>query len=130
KVLQDGFALEHGGRLERADDAEPGDLVHAQTGNVPAAIENLAGRRRDGPGDEVEQGCIASAVRSDDAEDLAASGCEADTDDRRQAAEVAGKPMGLEHDLIRHRLKRAPSARTAPISPSGMNSRNTISSIP
>ena len=74
---------------------------------------DLAARRRQHAGDEVEGGRLAGAVRADQAEDLAGPDLEADVVDRDQAAE-----------FLAHRVaRRARPRRAAAAAASGSGAR-------
>ncbi|QND93221.1 hypothetical protein SY91_00578 [Burkholderia cenocepacia] len=78
-VLQRGQVREHGRDLERADDAAPRDLRGPFVGDVDAVEDDLAGRRRQKFGEEVETGGLARAVRPDQCVDRTAPHTQVDT---------------------------------------------------
>src|SRR5690348_17628433 len=66
---QHGRILEQFDVLERARDAEAGDVVGRLLGDVLVLEEDLAGRRRIDPRDQVEDRALAGAVRADRSEE-------------------------------------------------------------
>ena len=76
-VLERSHLAEEPDVLERAGDAESGDLVPLEPGEGLAVESHLAVRRLEHAGDDVEDGRLAGAVRPDEPEDLAAVDVEA-----------------------------------------------------
>ena len=77
-VLLDRQAAEDRGFLRQIADAEPGALVHRQLGDVVAVELDGAVIRLDQAGDHVEHGGLAGAVRTEQADRLAAADIDAD----------------------------------------------------
>src|SRR5690606_11729017 len=73
RVLQRRHVREDLGVLEGAGDALPRDIAGAMHACRTAADADLAGAEACNPGDEVEGRALASAVRADQADDLAGS---------------------------------------------------------
>ena len=71
-VLLDGQAAEDRGLLRQVADAEAGAPVHRQPGDVVAVELDAAVVGLDQPGDHVEDGGLAGAVRAEQADRLAA----------------------------------------------------------
>ena len=69
-VLQHGEAREQGKVLERASDTVTGDLVSVDIEQVGAVEHHDARVRFVDPGDDVEERCLAGAVRTDQPADL------------------------------------------------------------
>src|SRR5205807_1455107 len=93
-VLADAHVVEgrHVGEepdlLKRPSDAELGDLVGLEPGDVlPLENDRARGRRVDA-GDRVEERGLARTVRPDEREDLALADLETDLVDRRQSSET------------------------------------------
>ncbi len=93
EVLQDRGVLEELDVLEGARDAAPGDLVRRHARDVLVAEDEPARARIVDPRDEVEDGRLAGAVRTDDREDLALRDVEAHAVDGANAAEVDHEPV-------------------------------------
>ena len=74
--------------LEGARDAARGDALRRHAGDVLAEESNAPGIRFEDPGDEVEHGALAGAVRTDQAEDFAGPELEANRVDGDQPAEA------------------------------------------
>ena len=70
-VLQHRHLRERLHDLEGAREPEPRDLVGPHPGDVAAVEEHASGGRRMHAGDQIDQGGLAGAIRSDQAEDLA-----------------------------------------------------------
>src|SRR2546421_43587 len=68
-VLEGGHVLEQPDVLEGARDPEPRDAVRGAARDVGACEEDASGRRLVQPGDDVEEGRLAGAVRADEADD-------------------------------------------------------------
>src|SRR5258705_5876225 len=86
-VLQDALRGEEGEILERATDAEPGDLVR-RLGQKRGALEvDRPGRRRVQAAQAVEQGGLARTVRADQTHDLSGLDVEGDPIEGDDAAE-------------------------------------------
>ena len=66
------------------------DLVGLLVGDVHAVHKDLPAGGRQQAGDDIDQGGLAGAVRTDQAEDLAAPQSEADAVQGAQAGEVLG----------------------------------------
>src|SRR5439155_9083877 len=88
QVLQHGRVLEELDVLKRARDPAPRDLVRRHAGDVLVAEDQAAARRVVDPRDEIEDGRLARAVRTDDREDLPLFDGEGDAVDGANAAEV------------------------------------------
>ena len=73
-VFQRGHVGEQADVLERAGDAQRGDLVGRQPGDVLPVEEHAPAGRLVEAGDRVEEGRLARAVRPDQADDRAAWG--------------------------------------------------------
>ena len=71
-------AAEDRGFLRQIADAEPGALIHRQLGDVVAVEFDGAAIGLDQPGDHVEHGGLAGAVRAEQADRLAAADIDAD----------------------------------------------------
>ena len=102
QIAQHGRVLEQFDVLERAGDAEAGDLVRRLLGDVLVIEEDLARRRRVDPRDQVEDRALAGAIGADDREDLALLHGEADRIDRLEAAEVQREIVCTE---VAHRFR-------------------------
>src|ERR687884_197474 len=73
--------------LERSRQTEAGDAVGRQPGDPPAVVDDRARRRLLEPGNDVEQGRLAGAVRTDHADDLARLDVEGHAGQRDDATE-------------------------------------------
>ena len=88
-VVEHGHAGEQRDVLERARDAECGDLRRARMGDVAAFEGDGAAGRAVEARDHVEQGGLAGAIRTDDRHDLAATDGHRHVLNRAHAAEVS-----------------------------------------
>src|SRR5207248_3741913 len=102
-VLEHGHVLEQANPLEGATDTTRHDDVGTQSHYRPAVEQDLAPLRSLDTCDAVEEGRLAAAIGSDDAEDLAWPPVEGNVVDRAQAAELLDHPLHLEQDLSRGR---------------------------
>src|SRR5690606_5833424 len=81
-VVRDAHASKRLYDLKRAADAEPADPVRAFARDVLAVQQNAAGVGRHETVQQIEQRRLARAVRTDDAEDFAATHGQADIGNR------------------------------------------------
>ena len=63
-VFENAVALKNAGALECSDQAKAGDLMRLEAIQQCSAIADLAMRRLEKPGEDVESGCLASALPS------------------------------------------------------------------
>ena len=102
RVLERRHGAEEADVLERAADAERGDLVLRQPGDVLAVEHDLARRRRVGARQHVEERRLARAVRPDQARDRAARHDEVDVLDGDEPAELLAHAARLEQQVVAH----------------------------
>src|SRR5215471_14070009 len=95
QVLQHGSVLEEFDVLEGAGDAAPGDRVWWHARNVFASEHQLAADRLVDAADQVENGALAGAVRTNDGEDFALSHVEGHSIDGANATKGDGKVARL-----------------------------------
>ncbi len=95
-VVLDIEAAEDRRFLRQIADAEPGALIHRQVGDVVAVELDDAAVGLDQPGDHVERGGLAGAVRSEQADRLAAPDIEADVLDDLASAVALFEAVGRE----------------------------------
>src|SRR5205814_4120597 len=98
-VLENGHVLEQANPLERATDATRHDDMRTQPHDGPSVEQDLAPLRSLDTCDAVEEGGLAAAVGTDDAEDLSAAHAEGNVVDRPQAAELLDHLLHLEQRL-------------------------------
>src|SRR6267378_3392560 len=126
-VVEHGDLREDVGDLERLGQAEAVHALGRQPRDVLAPEADASGVRREQPRDDVEEGGLAGAVRSDHREDLAGLDAEAHVRQRGQRREALGDVVDLEdHAAARAREK----IRRSPSSPRGMNSTMTMRTPP
>ena len=106
-VVEHAQVAEHAAVLEGAREAERGELLGRQAGDVAAREVDAAGVRRVEPGDEIEQRGLAGAVRPDDADQLALGDGERQRVDGGDAAEAARQPLDLAGSAPSHRPHQA-----------------------
>ena len=94
-VLERAHGLEQADVLEGAAHAQLGDRVGGQSRHLAAVEHDLAGGRRVGAGEHVEEGGLAGAVGPDQADDAAAGNGEVDVVARHQAAELLAHLLRL-----------------------------------
>ena len=128
-------------KLERAADAQPIEIARTHAGDGSAIEPHLAGARLKLAEDAVEQRRLATAVRPDDAEDLALVHVERYAFDGVNAAELLGKIADFEHghhatftsvvgaaggSVLRAAVKRFSKK---PMMPLGLNTSSSITNI-
>ena len=101
-VLLDRERREQVGDLEGAADPGRGDRLRAQPGDRAAAEEDLALVRHEHPGDQVEGGGLAGAVRADQRVQAAVAHQDVDALHGLDAAEALGDAARLKDRLRRH----------------------------
>src|SRR5262249_34100756 len=89
--------------LEGSADADLRDAVRRARQDAHAFHQNVAGARLIEPGEAVEQGGLAGAVRSDQAEDLPLEHVEGDAVERDDAAEMDADVADGEQGILRLR---------------------------
>src|SRR5262249_47333140 len=87
-------------------DAAPGDGVRVIAGDVLAVKQDAPGRRLELAGEQLEEGTLAGAVRTDEAAQLALRQAEVHAAHRLDAAEPDREPDRLE-DGLAHATRRA-----------------------
>src|SRR6267143_240001 len=127
--VEHGDLREDVGDLERLGQPAAVHALGRQPRYVLAAEAHRSRRRRVQPGDDVEQGGLARAVRPDHREHLAGLDAEADAGERGQRAEALGDVGDLE-DHAAARPERHPKSWRSPSRPRGMKSTMTISTPP
>ena len=113
-VVGDGHAAEHRGLLRQVADAELGAAVHRQPGHVLAVDGDRAGIGRHQPGDGVEAGGLAGAVRPEQRRDLAAP--------QRQRHVAQHRPLAVALGEVADLQARAPLGH-AQVGPRGSLAR-------
>ncbi len=118
-IVLDVEAAEDRGFLRQIADPEPRALIHRKVGDVVAVELDLAAIGLDQPGDHVERGGLAGAVRPEQADRLAAPHVEAHVLDDLAAAIALFDAMGGEIavGVVARRplgLRAAPPARLCP----------------
>jgi hypothetical protein len=98
-VLQDRHLGERLHDLECPRDPALGDHVRLQSPKTLAIEDDLAGRHRDEPRDQVHQGGLACAIGTDQADDLALRELQADIVDGPDAVEDPGHALQFEDRL-------------------------------
>ena len=91
---------EHGGNLERAHQAKPGDIGRRHRRDVLSLVEDLACRRLQKLGQEVEARGLAGPVRADQCMNAAAPHLERDIADGKEPRKFLGQSVGFENELI------------------------------
>src|SRR5207248_4469640 len=87
-VLEHAQPREDRGDLEAARQAPARDLVRSQSVDAPAVQLDVAGRKREAPADQVEQGGLAGAIGPDDRVARAGRHVEAHPHDDRRGTEA------------------------------------------
>ena len=88
EILPRGESIEHARNLGLDADAEPGDFMGLQLGDVDAAEQHGTASRFDLAGQELEESALARAVRSDQTTQLAFGERKVDVANRLDAAEM------------------------------------------
>ena len=113
-IVLGGEIQEYAGHLERPGQAEHGNLVGRQPGDVVAVEDDLAAVRLQGAAQLGDQRRLAGAVRADDGVNLAALDPEIDIPDRVDLAETLGKIADFEVEVSHPAcLRSAPPAASA-----------------
>ena len=98
-VFQHAHVAKYCGNLERAHQAEPGDLVGLHRGDVLAAIEDFATGGREEFGEQIEYGGLAGAVGADKRMDVTLTDLQIDGIHCGEAAEFLGQAARFQHEL-------------------------------
>ena len=110
-VLQHREAAEQPVDLEGAGDAELDALGLRDRGDVAAVEQHLAGGRRQHAGEQVDEGGLAGAVRSDQRVARAVLEPEVDVARGGERAEILAERAGLEQRSVMTRPRLASEAR-------------------
>src|SRR6266566_3501114 len=144
EIFGDGEAREHALDLQRALDAKAADAVRLEAGNVPAAKEHTPLIRRQQPGDEIEQCCLAGAVRPDDRVQARSREAEIQIVDSQKPAKALAQAFsaqdGLAHGSVRSStapdgaelgaVSRTIQSSQIPITPRGARITTRIATAP
>ena len=98
-VVQGRHVGEQSDLLKGASDAQVGNFVRLEPGDVALPKADHAGRRLVEAGDGVEESRLPGAVGTDQGKDLTGSNAEADVIDRSQTAEPLGNMINVENDF-------------------------------
>src|SRR5437867_10759660 len=113
-VVQGGHVREQSDLLKGASDAQVGNLVRLEPGDVAALKTDYAGRRLVEAGNGVEERRLPGAVRTDQRKDLTRSNGEADVIDRGQTAESLDHVVNVENGRrSRPALAQSVASRTS-----------------
>src|SRR5262245_16205457 len=126
EVLEHGHARERLRNLKAPNDTEPRPLVRGQARDVTPLEQDAAAVRRQGARHAVDQGGLAGAVGSDQAQALAGSDPDRHAVERQEASEALAHGVDLEERRA-HRLLRR---RTRPRRPSGASTTKSTSTTP
>ena len=96
--------------LERATDAEPGDVAWPQADELLAPKADRPRARVRVAGDQVDERRLARAVRADDAHDLLGRDAHVDVPGGHDLIEQLGEPAHLEHRRAGHARTRLRSS--------------------
>src|SRR6185437_13053598 len=99
-VVLDGEAAEDRGLLRQVADAETGAPVHRQIGDVVPVEADRADIGGDEPGDDIEAGRLAGAVRTEQPDRLAALHGDADVAQHRTLAKALAEAGGDEAGIV------------------------------
>src|SRR5579872_6720237 len=122
-IVHHAEIAEHTAKLEGARNGLSGEVLRRKTGDGVSVEMYLAGVGPVETGHEIEQRCLAGAVRPDDADELASREIEIDRIDGGQPAKPAGQAAqrkelcGLGHQIVPNRpcgLNRTSSKSTMP----------------
>src|SRR5215472_3664405 len=102
-VIQDAHTLEQRNILERASDAQLGDLVGLELGAILSSEEDPAPRGAAEAADRVHHRCLAGAVGTDNREDFSVVNIEADPVDGLNSAEIDLQILNRQQRLGRDR---------------------------
>jgi hypothetical protein len=129
-VVQHGEARERPHDLERPRQTESADRVRLEAEHRAAAEADLAGIGREEPGEEIERGRLAGAVRADETDHLAFGDVEVERGHGLDTTEALGDAARLEqaHGVVSVRRRNARASRGE--APSGRNSTTAMSSAP
>src|SRR5207302_10109641 len=97
QFLEQAQLPERARNLVGARDSGVRDAVGRAPADLGAAKAHRAGARPERAGDEIEDGALARAVRTDEAEDLALGHLEGNVPDGGKAAERLAEPGDLQH---------------------------------
>src|SRR4051794_21566162 len=90
-VVHDAEIAEDAAKLKRARDAMARQFLRRMTRDGLPVETDFAGIGPVEPGDQIEQGCLAGAVRADDADQIAFGEVEVDAVDGGESAKTPGQ---------------------------------------
>src|SRR5258708_31490076 len=90
----------HRRNLERTHEPKAGPVGRRHRGNVLPLVQNLARRKLQNLGQEVEACGLAGAVRPDQRMNAAAAHLESDVANGEETREFLGQSVGFENELI------------------------------
>jgi hypothetical protein len=99
-ILERGQMREYRRNLERAHQAEASHVGWSHRSNIPALVQDFAGRGLQELGQEVEACGFAGPVRTDQRMNTAAANPKIDIANREEARELLGQSLGFENELI------------------------------
>jgi hypothetical protein len=129
-ILQDAEAVEQRVDLESAADAALHPFFGGQRGHVGAAEQDLPGTRLESPGDQIDEGRLARAVRTDQRVTGAGRKAEIDVAGNRQRAERLAERARLQCRLRAHRNVLARNRSAMPSTPPRANITTRTSNKP
>src|SRR5438309_9824853 len=114
-VVEDGQLPERAGDLEGPRAAGGAARVGREARDLVSPEADGAGRRRQRPGDAVEEGRLPRAVRSDEAQDLALPHLKRDGAEGRETPESPGQLRDREHAPDGSGAGTSPGLTPAPV---------------
>ena len=99
-ILQRGQMREHRRNLERAHQAETRHVGRRQRRDILSLVQNLAGRRLQELGQEIEARGFAGPVRPDQRMNAATADPQIDIANGEEPREFLGQSVGFENELI------------------------------
>src|SRR5260370_23280757 len=126
QVLQDADVLEQHVLLERTGQAAASDKIGTALADRNAVQQNLAARRREPSGDQIEQGRLSGAVRADHCAALAFGHREVQVGNHFQATIGLGELA----DFERAHRHLSINVRNVPATPPRKNATTSMKKIP
>src|SRR3954469_20736535 len=125
-ILQRGEMRKHRGNLERAHQAKPRHIGRRHGGDVLSLVEDLARRRFEEFGQQVEARRLAGPVRTDQRVNAATADPQVDIADGEEARELLGQSVCFKNELIGQSSVPHQPATNVPIGawPSSLNCRS------
>ncbi len=99
-VFEHGEVRKDGGNLKRTNEAQPCDIGRLHRGDVVSLVGDATARRPQKLGEQIETGCLAGAVRSDQRMNCAARDAQTDAAHRNETGKLLRELFGFENEIV------------------------------